>query len=58
MDSFSNQNSKSLIRSTIQKQSTMISHFNDKIILLKEKVQKNALSEEELCELQEILDNY
>jgi hypothetical protein len=31
VDSFNNQNSKSLVQTTIKKQTAMISHFNDKI---------------------------
>lgn len=58
LDSFSNQNAKSLVKSTIKKEALMISHFNEKISLLLERVGKNALSETELVELTEILDNY
>lgn len=45
VDSFNNQNSKSLIASTITKQTTMISHFNDKLRQLEEKIKSNKLSE-------------
>ena len=48
VDSFSNQNTKSLVTSTVRKEALMISHFNEKISQLLEKVQKNALNELEL----------
>lgn len=34
VDSYQNQNTKSLVQTTIKKQSAMISHFNDKITQL------------------------
>jgi len=45
VDSFQNQNSKSLVGTTIKKQTSMISLFNDKITQLLEKLKNNKLDE-------------
>jgi hypothetical protein len=58
VDSYSNQNSKSLVMSTVRKEALMISHFNGKVSTLLQKVQKKTITEFELIELAEILDNY
>lgn len=51
LDSFNNQNSKSLIGTTIRKQTTMIQHFNEKIKCLLEKMKTKNMSEGELVHL-------
>lgn len=40
-----NQNSKSLVITTMKKQTSMISHFNNKITHLLEKIRANKLEE-------------